>query len=868
MNPLKVGMAEFTDKVTTVLNDSIQLAKTFSNQYVHPTHILLVLLEDEAQFLKSALSRSNADLLLFEKLIKEHVQKQPQQQPIDKVELHPLSQRAIQKADAIKQQQHDSYIAVDHLVLGLIDLQDIEDILKQCHTSKAMFVKTLQQIRGSKRVDSKTDDENYEALKKYAIDMTALAEQGKLDPVIGRLQEINRIVEIMCRKSKNNAILIGNGGVGKTAVVEALCMRIANNDVPSTLKCRVFALDLGALVAGAKYRGEFEERLKAVLSELKQNQGKVILFIDEIHQLVGAGKSDGAMDAANLLKPMLARGELRCIGATTLEEFRTFIEKDSALERRFQQVYVEEPSKEEAISILRGLKEKYESHHGVRILDAAIIQSVVLSSRYITERYLPDKAIDLLDEACASIRVQLDSQPVEIDSLERRILQLQIEATALKQETNEQSQIRLQQVQQEISQLEEEKQPLLLKYQSQKSRVDHSRQVQQKIEELKTKALLAERQGDLSKVADLKYYAIPDLESKLQQIEQQTTENDMLKEIVDESQITKVVSRWTGIPVNRLSQSEQQKLLHLGDALKQRVIGQDHAIHSVVEAILSSRAGLSRPNMPTGSFLFAGSTGTGKTELSKALAKELFNDENHMVRIDMSEFMEAHSVSKLIGAPSGYVGYEDGNMLSELIRRRPYNVVLFDEIEKAHPSVLNVLLQILDDGRLTDSHGRTVRFTETVIILTTNVGYQYLGGKLTPEVTQQVMQAIKQTFKPEFLNRLDDIVVFNSLTKLDLKQIVLKEIGLLTNRLQDKQITIEMTDAAIDLVLTKSYDEAYGARPVKRYIEKTLTSLLSRLIISGKLPDHSKVVIDQQERDYDMMVDNSYAQDGLVFIVN
>eukprot|EP00834_Sanchytrium_tribonematis_P006594 NODE_500_length_6721_cov_0.845492.p1 type:complete len:869 gc:universal NODE_500_length_6721_cov_0.845492:2867-261(-) len=861
---------DFTDKAQNIISDAIQLAQRFNNQYVHPSHILLTLFEDESQFLKSTLSRSNANLLTFEKRIKAEVQKQPQQHPIDKVELHPLSLRAITKADELRKKQHDTYIAVDHLIIGLFDLEDMNNILKESETSRQMVSKTLEQIRGNKRVDSKSDDENYEALKKYAIDMTALAEQGKLDPVIGRLNEINRIIEILCRKSKNNAVLIGPPGTGKTAIVEGLCMRIANNDVPSTLNCRVFSLDLGALVAGAKYRGEFEERIKAVLKELKEKQGKVILFIDEMHQLVGAGKTDGAMDAANLLKPMLARGELRCIGATTLEEYRKYIEKDTALERRFQQVYVDEPSKEEAISILRGLKEKYESHHGVRILDSAIIQSVILSSRYISERFLPDKAIDLLDEACASTRVQLDSQPVEIDSLERRILQLQIEATALKQEQDQRSQERLATVNQEIAKLQDEIKPLKMKYSSEKGRVDELRQLQQRIEELKTKAMLAERQGDISKAADLKYYAIPEIEQRLRQMETEqkarSANSGYLTETVSEQQITQVVAKWTGIPVEKLSKSDVERLVNLESVLKKRVIGQDEAIKSVSEAILRSRAGLSRPNMPTGSFLFAGSTGVGKTELAKAIAGELFNDDKHMVRIDMSEFMESHSVSKLIGAPQGYVGYDDANFLCEKVRRRPYNVVLFDEVEKAHPQVLNILLQILDDGRLTDSHGRTVSFTECVVILTTNVGYQHLQGELTAEVKNLVLRDIKNNFRPEFLNRLDDIIVFSKLNRDTLKSIITNQLDLLMIRMEDRKIKVLATDAAIDVILQKSYDSEYGARPVKRFLEKTITTLLSKLIISGKLTDRSTVTIEAKEQEYEMMNDDTvFFEEDLAF---
>ena len=865
-------MADFTDKVQTILNESIQLSKEFSNQLVHPAHILMVLLEDESQFLKSALSRSNADLLTFEKLVKELLQKQPQQHPIDKVELHPLSMRAIQKAEELKKQQHDSFIAVDHLVLGLIEVDDIANILQKSNTTKQMLTKTITQIRGNKRVDSKEGDANYEALQKYAVNLTALAAQGKLDPVIGRLNEINRVIEILCRKTKNNAVLVGPAGVGKTAIVEGLAMRIANHDVPSTLNVQIHSLDLGALISGAKYRGEFEERLKAVLNEIKQADGKIILFIDEIHQIVGAGKTEGAMDAANLLKPMLARGELRCIGATTIEEYRKYIEKDAAFERRFQVVKVDEPSKEEAISVLRGLKEKYESHHGVQILDDAIIQAVLLSTRYISGRYLPDKAIDLLDEACASTRVQLDSQPIEIDSLERIILQLQIEATALLKEQDNKSKERLQIVNEEIGKLQEQLHPLKLRYQQEKQRVDQSRQIQQKIEELKTKQVLATRKGDLALAADLQYYAIPDLESQLVEAQQKELQNknlpSMLTEVVTGIQITKVVSKWTGIPVERLSASEIDKLLQLQSLLSMRVIGQEQACKAVSEAVLRSRAGLSRPGAPTGSFLFAGATGTGKTELAKSIAFELFNDDKHMVRLDMSEFMEPHSVSKLIGAPSGYIGYDDTNQLCEQVRQRPYNVVLFDEIEKAHPQVLNILLQILDDGHLTDSHGRTVNFTECVIILTTNVGYQYLRQNMTPEIKELVMNEVKNAFKPEFLNRLDDIIIFNKLNKITLSQIIRQELSRIERRLVDKEIKIKISDVGVDLVLGKCYDEAYGARPVKRWLEKNLTTLLSRLIISGKLLDKSDVIIEGQEKDYEMMHDdNVYYEDGLAFHV-
>ncbi|ORX64071.1 ClpB protein, partial [Basidiobolus meristosporus CBS 931.73] len=703
----------------------------------------------------------------------------------------------------------------------------------------------------------------YESLSKYAIDMTEMAEKGKLDPVIGRDEEIRRVIRVLSRRTKNNPVLIGEPGVGKTAVVEGLAARIVRKDVPTNLQCKLFSLDMGALVAGAKYRGEFEERLKGVLKEIKDSETPIILFIDEIHLVLGAGKSEGSMDAANLLKPMLARGELRCIGATTLSEYKKYVEKDAAFERRFQQVLVGEPNVIDTISILRGLKEKYEAHHGVKILDTALVAAAQLSDRYITNRFLPDKAIDLMDEACANTRVQLDSQPEIIDQLERRHLQLEVEATALSKEKDQASQQRLHRVQEEMLKIEEELRPLKLKYQTEKGSLDEIRQLNQRLEELRHKADEAERHRDLAQAADIRYYAIPDIEKRIAELSDLKKQEDeemkdvetndrLLTEIVGPEQIMEVVSRWTGIPVTRLSKTQIDRLLSLGNKLAERVIGQDEAVTAVSEAILRSRAGLARENQPIGSFLFLGPTGVGKTELAKSLAAELFDDEKYMVRIDMSEYMESHSVARLIGAPPGYVGHEDGGQLTEVVRRKPYSVVLFDEVEKAHPQVLNVLLEVLDDARLTDGQGRVVDFSNTVIILTSNVGQELIlntlgnpenAGVLDEGTKQLVMNQVKGHFRPELLNRLDDIIVFSPLSQDNLRDIVKIQVERIAKRLVDKDIDLVMSDAASDLVLRLSYDPTYGARPVRRFLEKHLVTQLSRALLSGQLLEHAIVHI-------------------------
>ncbi|KAG0360364.1 hypothetical protein BGZ54_009587 [Gamsiella multidivaricata] len=862
---------QFTEKTEKTIGKAQELAREFSNSQITPIHIAAAMLDETEEgpgssLLKSIINKAGGIPEEIERAFKKLLVRLPTQNPAPiEVSFSPQAVQVLRKAQEHQKKQKDSYISIDHVILALMDDATCCKAFTDNGISKTAFENAISQTRGNRRVESKNAEAGYEALSKYAIDMVALAEQDKLDPVIGRDDEIRRVIRVLSRRTKNNPVLIGEPGVGKTAVVEGLAQRIVRKDVPVSLQCRLFSLDMGALIAGAKYRGEFEERLKAVLKEIKDSEQGIILFIDEIHLVLGAGKGDGAMDAANLLKPMLARGELRCIGATTLDEYRQHVEKDPAFERRFQQVYVGEPSLTDTISILRGLKERYEVHHGVKVADAALVTAATLAHRYITNRFLPDKAIDLMDEACANTRVQLDSQPEIIDHLERRHLQLEVEAAALAKEKDPASQQRLVKVREEMSKISEELKPLKLKYELDKGRINEVRDLNQKLQDLRTKADEAERRYDVAKAADIRYYAIPDLEKKIatvtaerarQDAEQMLAAasgtkmegGDLVTEVVGPEQITEVVSRWTGIPVQRLNKSQIERLLQLGDRLSERVVGQYDAVQAVAEAVLRSRAGMAKEHAPLGSFMFLGPTGVGKTELAKALAQELFDDENMMVRIDMSEYMESHSVARLIGAPPGYVGHDEGGQLTEAIRRRPYSVVLFDEIEKADVKVLNVLLQVLDDGRLTDSKGRVVDFSNTVIIMTSNVGYMHLqnlgNSGITDEARELVMREVRSHFRPEFLNRLDDLIIFSPLGTDNLNKIVRNQLAVIGKRLESKNITLHITDGAIQKVLNDAFDPRYGGRPLKRYLEKQVVTKVSRLLLTGELTEYQNVLVD------------------------
>ena len=866
----------FTDKTNATIRNAHALAQKNGNPEIYPVHVGLAIFEDEDGLAKNIATKAGADSSVAERGLRRLLQRLPAQTPVPP-ELSPSSSliKVISAAVEIQKKQNDTHLAVDHLFQALTIDRDIAQAFGEAGLTPKALEGAIRDVRGGRRVDSKSAEETYEALKKYGTDLVEQAEAGKLDPVIGRDDEIRRVIRVLSRRTKNNPVLIGQPGTGKTAIVEGLAGRIVRGDIPDNLNCRIISLDMGALVAGAKYRGEFEERLKAVLKEVKDSNGKIILFIDEIHLVLGAGKTEGSMDAANLLKPMLARGELRCIGATTLKEYQKYVEKDPAFERRFQQVLVQEPSVEDTISILRGLKDRYEVHHGVRIADAALVVAAQLAHRYITNRFLPDKAIDLVDEACASTRVQLNSRPEQIDVLERKRLQLEIEETALAREEDEGSKARLETVREMLTLIKEQLAPLNLQYENARHQLDEVKELRMRLEEKQRKMQDAERRKDLGLASDLKYGAIPELQKQIQLVtdriakQKETGENgSLVSETVGIDQIAEVVARWTGIPVTKLNQTEREKLLNLGSVLHRRVVGQDAAVDAVAEAVLRSRAGLGRPHQPCGSFLFLGPTGVGKTELAKALAADLFDDEKHMIRIDMSEYMESHSVSRLIGAPPGYIGHDEGGQLTDAVYRRPYSVVLFDEVEKAHPEVFNILLQVLDDGRLTDGQGRTVDFSNVIIVLTSNLGSEFLlnlrakgsnamiesdgdsdgsddamAGQIPEATKERVMELVKKNFRPEFLNRLDDIVFFTPLSSSNLKEIVQQQIELLTLRLSDRSIRLALTDKAAAYILRQAYDPNYGARPIKRYLEKHVVTQLSKMIISGTLMDHSLVTI-------------------------
>ena len=860
---------KFTKKSVEAINDLQKIALDFGNQEIEQEHLLYALTHQDNSLIAQLIEKMGIDQKSFQNALKRaldaRVKSQGGQQYIGQYLNHTLNY-----AEDEAKRMGDEYVSVEHLFLAMLrhPSPSISNLFQQNDITLDKFLNVLKDIRGNQTVTTDSPEETYDSLKKYGQDLVEKAREQKLDPIIGRDDEIRNVIRILSRKTKNNPVLIGEPGVGKTAVVEGLAERIVKGDVPDSLKDKtIFSLDMGSLVAGAKYRGEFEERLKAVLNEVKKSAGRIILFIDELHLIVGAGKTDGAMDAGNLLKPMLARGELHCIGATTLNEYRQYIEKDAALERRFQRVMVDEPTVDETITILRGLRENYQTYHGVRITDNALISAASLSDRYISDRFLPDKAIDLIDEACAQIKTEQNSKPEEIDELEHRNLQLKLDEMSLEKENDSLSKERLQTVKKELADNEDKLKVLNAQWENEKSAVERPAKLRDQIAEVHNQIELAERQGDLAKMSELQYGVLPKLQRELEDEENKIKSNELklVHEAVDEDEIATIVSRWTGIPVAKLTQGERDKILQLDEQLHQRVVGQDEAVEKVADAIIRSKAGIKDPTKPIGSFLFLGPTGVGKTELAKTLAEALFDDENNMVRIDMSEYMEKYSVSRLIGAPPGYVGYEEGGQLTEAVRRKPYSVVLFDEVEKAHPDVFNVLLQVLDDGRITDSQGRTVDFKNTILIMTSNLGSQYLlddieeDGSISDQAKELVKNDLRTHFRPEFLNRLDEIIMFRPLTKDNISHIVDLQVADLNKRLSDQQLKIELTDHAKGYITNNGYDPVYGARPLKRYIQKNVETLAARLILKGNVHEGDTIIIDLDKQE-DQLVARSQAQ--------